>query len=122
MKYLVIFLLLAVFMVILFPSSFAQTTQCTFGNALTSDTEKFANDLAVQAFVEKHPNATQSIATDESGSSANQIILHSSDGVFKETLKLKFNVDTNGCYIPAYYDYLYDDDTINPTVSLDTIA
>jgi len=116
MRCFVIFLLLAVYMIILFPSSFAQTTKCTFGDALTSNAEKFAKDLAVQAFMEKHPNATRIIPTDESGSPINQIIFHSSDEVFKETLKLKFNVDTNGCYIPAYYDYLYDDGTINPTV------
>ena len=103
-------------MIVLFPSSFAQTTKCTFGDALTSDAEKFAKDLAVQAFLEKHPDATRIIPTDESGSAVNQIVFHSSEGIFKETLKLKFNVDRNGCYIPAYYDYLYDDGTINPAV------
>ena len=98
-------------------TSFAEKhSVCNFGDESTPAEYLFENDFAVKAFFEMHPDATQTLVTDKSGNHINQIAVQFNDGVIKETLMLKFNVDTKGCYIPAYYDYLYDDGDIGPQV------
>ena len=98
-------------------TSFAQkSSSCNFGDEFTSVESVFENDFAVKAFFEMHPNATRTLMTDKSGMPLNQLEVQSDNGIIKETLLLKFNVDTKGCYVPAYYDYFYDDGEISPQV------
>ena len=113
------FLLLALIIIsITIPvSSFAEKHPiCNFGDESTPTESLFENDFAVKAFFKMHPNAIRTMMTDTSGTSINQLAVQSDNGIIKETLLLKFNIDTKGCYIPAYYDYLYDDDKISPQI------
>ena len=117
MKTRLLILILLTFFIMAPVTSFAEKhSVCNFGDESTPTEYLFENDFAVKAFFEMHPDATQTLMTDKSGNAINQIAVESNDGVIKETLMLKFNVDTKGCYIPAYYDYLYDDGDIGPQV------
>ncbi len=117
MKTKLLILILLVISITIPVTSFAeQTVNCNFGDESTSLVNIFEKDFAVKAFTEKHQNTTRNIPTNESGSPKNQLVLQVKNGDIKEILEVKFNVDENGCYIPAYYDYSYDDSTIDVTV------
>ena len=117
MKTGLLILILLIVLITMPVTSFAQKPiNCNFGDESTSLDDIFENDFAVKAFFEMHPDATRTLMSDKSGTSTNQLMIHSDNGIIKETLLLKFNVDTKGCYIPAYYDYLYDNGEIGPQV------
>jgi hypothetical protein len=113
MKYLILLLILIGFSGTAFAE---QPINCTFGDKSIPLENIFENDLAVKAFTEKHQNATRSIAANESGSLKNQLVLQAQNDNIKETLEIKFNTDTKGCYIPASYHYSYDDGIIDVTI------
>lgn len=113
-----LFLISVLFAILIaIPAAYAENTaSCTFGDESMSKDNIFEKDFAAMAFVEKHPNVTRTMPTDESGSLKNQLVLQAENDGIKETLELLFHTDTNGCYIPASYHYSYDDGIIDATV------
>jgi hypothetical protein len=113
---LLLFILLVISITIPLTSFAEQPINCTFGDESIPLEDIFEKDLAVKAFTEKHQNATRNIPVNESGSLKNQLVLQAQNNSIKETLEIKFNVDTKGCYIPASYHYSYDDGIIDVTI------
>ena len=108
--------LLATSITIVTPS-FAQTSiNCHFGDKLTPLDNIFENDLAVKAFVEKHPNAIRYIAIDESSPPNGELSFTIENDQEKEILLIEFTQNENGCYRPKHYIYTYDNGIIDATV------
>ncbi|MDH3341396.1 MAG: hypothetical protein OEL84_08945 [Nitrosopumilus sp.] len=117
MKTMLLILVLLAISIAIPVSSFAENkTSCTFGDESISADNIFEKDFAVKAFVEKHPDATKSIPTNEFGSAKNQLVLQAQKDNTRERLEIRFHTDINGCDIPASYHYSYDDGVIDVTV------
>jgi hypothetical protein len=93
-----------------------KTVTCHFGDQNTSIDEIFQNDLAVKAFLEKHPTSTRYVAIEESYPIHGELSFTVNYENKKESLLIELTQNENGCYRPKTYHYSYDDGIINFTI------
>jgi hypothetical protein len=89
---------------------------CHFGDQNTSIDEIFQNDLAVKAFLEKHPDATRHVANEESYPIHGELNFTANYENKKESLLIELTQNENGCYRPKTYYYSYNDGITDFTI------
>ena len=97
-------------------SSAQESINCHFGDQSTSLDDIFEKDLAVKAFVEKHPDATRNVAIDETKPPNGELTFSTENQNEKETLMIKFTQNENGCYRPKSYHYSYDNGIVDVSI------